>query len=356
MSKLGSALPFLAFAACLGFAPSATAAQADLPFAGDAHELVTGAISVPSTPAERATAFSLLERALQNSDMHMPGAPPFYLEAWFNAGGNVRDVGSGVLTETWLSGRNWSWAASLGGYSQIQVGSSGAVFADKIVPVPMRLHMLRNAIFWPVRLNSAAALRTAAVHCNGRPATCLLLSGVTGQAAATQTRLWQETEYCVDNASGLLEVYSVAPGSYTVYSYAKNLRFHGRSMPDQITFFVRGAMVLDSQIRITDPGPVSESLLSPTPQMTANGPAVTLSMPERFPINVPSASTGAAVKSVIVHAEIDLNGNVLEGELVSAADPALADSALDLVKNIKFPAAQTQRQAYVNVRYLPQAQ
>jgi len=70
--------------------------------------------------------------------------------------------------------------------------------------------------------------------------------------------------------------------------------------------------------------------------------------PERFPINVPSASAGALVKSVIVRAEIDLNGNVWEEEL--------ADSALDLVKNIKFPAEQTQRQACANVRYLPESQ
>ena len=78
--------------------------------------------------------------------------------------------------------------------------------------------------------------------------------------------------------------------------------------------------------------------------------------PERFPINVASASNGAQVKSGIVQAEIDLSGNVLEEELVSAADPALSESALDLVKSIQSPAGETQRQAYINVRYIPESQ
>jgi len=74
----------IALAAWFTFAPY-TVAQTDLtlPFVADSYEPVRTAIHVPSTPVERAAAFSLLERALQNSDMHMAGTPPFYLEASF---------------------------------------------------------------------------------------------------------------------------------------------------------------------------------------------------------------------------------------------------------------------------------
>jgi hypothetical protein len=56
---------------------------------------------------------------------------------------------------------------------------------------------------------------------------------------------------------------------------------------------------------------------------------------------------------VIVHCSIDVYGNVLEQELASAADPALAEIALDLVKETNFSAQGAQRQAYINVRFNP---
>ncbi len=73
------------------------------PVLPDRYEPVTGPVYIPETPAERASAFTLLERALQNSDMHMPGPPPFRLDVSFNASGNVSYTGAGKVTETWIS-------------------------------------------------------------------------------------------------------------------------------------------------------------------------------------------------------------------------------------------------------------
>jgi len=119
---------------------------------------------------------------------------------------------------------------------------------------------------------------------------------------------------------------------------------------------MNGARILDSQIRITDLGSVDDSLFDPTPQMKASGPAITLKMPERFPIVFPSASVAGAIKPVIVHCSIDINGNVLEEELASASDPALAQIALDLVQKTNFSAQGVQRQVYINVRFSPAAE
>jgi hypothetical protein len=87
----------------------------------------------------------------------------------------------------------------------------------------------------------------------------------------------------------------------------------------------------------------------PTPEMIANGRAITLSMPERFPMNLPDPVAGDTIKPVLVHVEIDIQGNVFEEELLSAADPALAERALQLVKSTRFAAQGTQRQAAVNI-------
>jgi len=72
----------------------------------------------------------------------------------------------------------------------------------------------------------------------------------------TQGRLWEETEYCIDEGSGLLQVLSIAPGSYVVYGYGGNLQFHGRRIPDRVTVYAGCAQKLDAQIGIGDAGAV----------------------------------------------------------------------------------------------------
>ena len=142
------------------------------PVPADTQEPVTGSIQVPTTPAERAAALSLLERARQNSDMHLAGTPPFQLDVTFVASGNVSYVGSGTLSETWLSGQRWRWTANLAGYSQTRIGRGQMGFDEQPVPaVPLRVHMLREAVFWPVRFGPGARLRTAAAQRNGKSLT-----------------------------------------------------------------------------------------------------------------------------------------------------------------------------------------
>ena len=77
---------------------------------------------------------------------------------------------------------------------------------------------------------------------------------------------------CVDEASGLLQIHSIAPGIYTVYGYSRDLQFHGRTMPDRITIYVRGLAAVDASFEMTDAGNVDPVLVTATPEMIANGP------------------------------------------------------------------------------------
>jgi beta-lactamase regulating signal transducer with metallopeptidase domain len=335
--------------------PTDTSADIALvPLPPDPHELVTGAVRAVATPADRAAALSLLDRARQNGNSHAAGTPPFRFDVSFNAGGPSDYTGTGTLTETWLSGQSWRWTVDLGGYSLVRVDSGGLTVEDKHVSqIPMRALMLRNAIFWAMQ-SPPFQIRTASATWNGKPATCLLLSGMAGPATQTQSRLWEEAEYCIDNASGLLQIHSIAPGTYTVYGYSRDLQFHGRTMPDRITIYVAGAQVVDAQFNITDAGTVDPALLTPTPEMIANGPVIQTMLPSRFPIDVPNPFPSKTIQPVIVHADVDQAGIVLEEELSAASDPALAQAALDLVGKMNLPhAAFAQRQEYINVRFHP---
>src|SRR5581483_8788168 len=140
-------------------------------------------------------------------------------------------------------------------------------------------------IFAPIRLsNSGAMIRTAAAQLNSRPITCILLSHMPAPANQSPGRLWEETEYCVDNASGLLQVYSEAPGTYIVYGYGRNLQFHGRVIPDQISGYVGGAQVVAAQLSIEDLGSVDKADFTPTDEMRARGSAAPMITGMRFPL------------------------------------------------------------------------
>jgi hypothetical protein len=330
--------------------PVAPLRPAPLPV--DGQEPITGEIQVPAAPADRAAALSLLERARQNSGLHIAGTPPFQLDATFLASGNVNYVGSGALSETWISGRRWRWTANLGDYSQARIGSGQSGFDEQPVSsVPMRVHMLRGAIFAPVQFGPALRLRTAAAQWNRKPVTCMLLGGEWG--ATAPWRLWAEQEYCIDNGSGLLEVHSPAPGTYIVYGYGKNLQFHGRFMPDRITAWVGGVPVLDAQIAIADAGTVDGNLLTATAEMTARGLGVSLTTGQKFQLSAPGGYSSDPIQAVMVHAELGPAGNVLEEEVSTSADPRLSQTALDIVRQHAFPPAGTQREVYVNVVFAP---
>ncbi len=326
------------------------------PVPSDPHELVTGSAKEPETPDQRAAILSLLERTQQNSDMHMPGTPPFVLAATFNSGGDVSFTGPGELTETWLSGKSWRWTASLGRYSQVRVSSFGQTVDEKPVSaVPMRVQMLRGAIFWPIKgVFPASRFRFVRTQWQGRKVTCMLLSGQASEPTPGGRR-WTDREYCVDDSSGLLLIYSEAPGSYAVYSYGKNQYFHGRTMPDQIAFYVNGNQVIDARIAIADAGSVDNQLLTVTQEMAANGRAIILSPAARFYVRAPLASASATDQPAIVHAPIDPQGHVVEEELSAAADGSMGQLALDLVRQRQFSAAGfNQREAYITVDFTAQ--
>ena len=162
------------------------------------------------------------------------------------------------------------------------------------------------------------------------------------------TRLWAEQEYCIDNGTGLLDVFSPAPGTYFAYDYGRN-DFHGRFVPVSITASVGGLPILDAQIAISDANAADVSL----PEAVGYRPGITLAAGLRYLISAPNNFAADSIQTVIVHAELSPAGGVLEEEVSTSADPRLSQVALDLVQQHAFPTALTQRDAYVSVGFFP---
>ncbi len=321
----------------------------------DSHEPVGGPIRPLESATEQEAMLNRFKRAMRTPRVRPNLMARSRVDVSFTAYGNAdAQTGPGHLTQTWESNQHWRWTVNFGDFALDRIVTNGRTVENpRVAEIPMRVHDL--LVVLPSAIPEPAAgfrLRMASARLNGLPATCLLTSGVTGRAAYTQARLWEEREYCIDDASGALLVYSVAPGTYTVYEYGRHIEFNGQSFPDRIVCYTGGAMTLDAQYSITQAGPAELSLL-PAPQMTPI--SVIVGAVSRYPINTqhPFSSSGL-IQPVIVHAEFGRNGAVTDAEISAASDPALAQAALDAVKRSP-PASDgaTQQQAYINVRFHP---
>lgn len=340
---------FLLLLVCAGFICAQNARLDDIsvaPVPADPHELVTGTAQFASSPQDRAATMALLERARQNGDLHMVGGSPFSLKTTINVASGSQ-TGTGQVTETW-NGRQWRYDQTLGSYSETRVSVGGQIFEKHSSFTPMAVQMVRSSLFWPVGGNPAVnTIRTAQASWNGKPVTAILISGSTD--ATPPGRHWAETEYVVDNNSGLLQIYSRAPGTFAIYGYTQGLQFHGRSMPDHITIFVAGVQTVDAQlVSIADPDSADTATLKAGAgmQRTVTGP-----MNLRFPLFAHDPTNSGVIKPVIVHVTIDDQGDVVESAVSAAADPTLVDQAIAMVKSAKFSA--NRMDAYVAVRFRP---
>jgi hypothetical protein len=322
------------------------------PIPPDPNEPIT-ATAQPLTPAERSNALALLGRAREPQRLLMRTTPPYQLSANFSS-----SAGSGNLTQVWMNGQKWRWSGSIGNETAVRIGIDGAHFGSPNGgAIPPAVHVLRNAIWWAAGAvpSAASQVRSAPVIWNGKPTTCLLFSNLPDAQPESGPRRWDEEEYCMDDASGVLDVYSLVPGTYINYGYS-SVQFHGRSLPNQITIYSGNKKVIDAQLAIQDAGTPDDGLFTPTEQMKTWGPVGTGMISSRMTMIAPSTGVSAEIKPVIVHASIDGQGSVVAEELSIASDPGLVQTALDLIRNKPFPPNGETRQIYVEVRFVPTGQ
>jgi hypothetical protein len=328
------------------------------PVPNDPLELANGPVQVAETPQARAAAVELLEKAQQNADLFAPGSAAFTLKVSFTADGPVLYTGAGAMEETWLSPATSRWSVRLGDFSLTRTFFHGASFDDRQISfIPMRVQMLRDALYWPINLESARPLiRTATANWKGKEVTCILVSGPQAEATPTPGRRWYEKEYCVDSRTGLLQVWSEAPGIFVLYDYSGASAFHGHTLPQQISIVEGGNSVLEAHLDSIAEAPSTDpDSWQPAQQTVHNGPLLSGVM--RFPQAVRVAPGASTVQPVIVHAILDGEGKVLDAELLDKSGMELSKSALDTVKHSSYIRARSrrrQREAFINVRFISQ--
>ena len=324
-------------------------------------ELANGATHVVGTPQERAAIIDLIEKARQNADLHWPGSPAFTLKVTFTASGSAQLTGAGDMEETWMQPYAFRWKVRLGNYSLTRISTGGGLYDDPAAEsVPMRVHMLRSAIFWPINFQSAHTLiRTAKANWRGKDVTCVLASGDMNDPTPTPGRRWVESEYCVDAKTGLLQILSEAPGIYVVYDYANALNFHGRTLPGQISIVEGNSSVLEAHLEsIVEAGTSGPEELIVNKEMMAHRAGPLLGGTMRFPRVVRVAPGAQVVQPVMVHAIVGERGEVMEAELLDNSAGELGEAALQTVVTSAFPVvrpnAHRQYEVFVNVKFVSQ--
>ena len=319
-------------------------------------EMVTQPARVLTSQDERAAALALFEHARQNLSLRYR-APAYQMKVSFMSSGQTQFEGDGAMEDI-STGIGWRWTAQLGSSSQTHLSPGGGLVysTNPRDPIPMRVQMVRSAIFTPIAFNLGAdVIRTAEVMRDGKELTCMLLSSAAPYPNAP--RQWFETEYCMDADTGLLRTWSEAPGIYIDYNYADAIRFGGHTIPRDITVTEGSEAIMQIHIDSLEPAVgVMSSMFAPTRSMLADRPAFVISGPRRFPLRggSDSAAEGQSnrVQPVIVHATLsNSDGHVLEVEALPGSDPALAQEAVNLVEKTTFPANGMQQEVFVNVKY-----
>jgi hypothetical protein len=355
--RLLSEFRFRYFSACLFSLPaifSFTILAQTNPPPADPHEMVTRQPRTLTKPADRSAALDLLDRARQNYNLH-DISTPYALKVSFETNGTAQYEGEWTMEQLSDGGSHWRWTAQLGDAQLIQIGADDRVFStNPSEPVPLRVQLVRSVLLRPVVQSPGAfEVRARDVERDGKRMSCLLLSYSLPPNPAP--RSWVEREDCIDPATGLLQVWSEAPGIYAIYDYAGAAGFHGHTLPRQISIFEDGRLAVQVRVEsLKDAPDLDPNLFKPTPEMLDAGEAFALAAPRRLPLRVDPSDgpTSSFFQPVIVHATIDAqDGSVLDAEALQTSDRDLSRTALDMVRSTAFEPSGFQQEIFVNVQF-----
>lgn len=323
------------------------------PPARDANEFATRDTHFVTRQSDRDDLIALLMAAREKNDLR-DITTPYSLKASFETSGSTQLEGKGTYEE-FSEGDSRRWTAKLGDYEITRIANGAHVYStNPTEPIPLRIQTVRAAMVSPIpQTFDPATMREAKVKRDGKTMSCVLGSGSVGNDPPP--RAWTESEHCVDTATGLLQMWSEAPGVFALYNYEGAKDFHGHMLPREISVYQEGHLTLS--IHLESPQDLPEldpNLLTATQEMIDAGEAAVLGMPNRFPIHVMPSNAPASshFQPVIVHAILDANdGTVIDAEPIQNYDPELTRAAMDLISTSAFPSLGFQRDVYINVEF-----
>jgi hypothetical protein len=197
--------------------------------------------------------------------------------------------------------------------------------------IPSRLAQVREAIFFVYpAMGLYLSLRTANGYLDGIQLSCVLTAPGFAGTSSSGERGWEESEYCVNAASGLLMTHSPAPGLYIRYHYTNAIPFHGKTIPGGFIITEAGRTITQAKTQsVSDPAGVDPALFQPA-GLTALGVGSIMTSPVHARARVGAAGDGGGVLNMVALQGVSSpDGHVSEVEIFASTNPSLSQAALN---------------------------
>lgn len=320
----------------------------------DPHELVTHDPKMLTKPGDRSAAIDQLDRTRKNFEIR-DAKTPYSLKVSFETNGATQLEGAGTMEEFYDGQGQFRWTAQLADVRVTRVGADHRVYgSDPSEPIPLRIQLVRTVLLRPVQYDIATyVIRAADVGLDGKRLTCFLLTRSTPSGPGP--RDWRERENCVDPATGLLRMWSEAPGIYALYDYNGG-NFHGHVLPRQISIYEEGRLAVQIRLESLEDAPNPDvNLFKPSPELGEAQETFGLSgasRPSSLRVDPSDAPTSHFYQPVIVHAILSAeDGTVLDAEVLQDSSDELGRAALDLVRSTAFDPTGFQQEVFVSVHF-----
>jgi len=281
------------------------------------------------------------DRAIELSQIRVPGANPFHLKATLVESTNPDSVYTAEIEEYWASPQKWRRRISSEKFSQTIIQTTGQTIEQNTGDYyPLWLRNMVAALVDPIPMFDE--LKQINAHLgdeNAQSERCVDLQTRVGEWPA-QNSAYQV--FCFDAHRGLLS--SIVTPSYSAF-FVDYARFSNKLVARKITYDPEPGTTL--QLRIAELSPLAEldeklfsaDQIHPTAplrsmkidQAVANGLA--LNTP---PIQWPSVRSGRTSGVVSIYVSADTSGRVREAWPLNSDNAGLGDTVRDQVKTWQF--------------------
>ncbi len=280
-------------------------------------------------------------RAIEISQLNLPGSSPFHLKATIIERSNPDSGYRAEIEEYWVSPEKWRRTISSPKFSQVLVQSRNEQFEqDTGDYYPLWLSKLVTAVFNPIPMLAQLTQVNAQLQDETQQSErCAELQTKVGEQSA-QNSVYQV--FCFDAHRGLLK--SIVTPSYSAF-FEDYQPFEKKLVARRITDDPEPGTTLVARLTelsvMTDP---DEKLFAKN-QLVANQPIRSLKIDQAVAdtlalntpaIQWPSVRSGKASGVVSIYVSTDRSGRVREAWPLNSDNAGLDDSVRDQVKNWRF--------------------
>jgi hypothetical protein len=313
--------------------PWTPVALTTVPVPDDPLELVTSGARLVQSGEERAEMLDLLIKAHRLSNVRLHA---YELKTTFTSYGSSTSDGRWILDDTSPGPEVYRWTAEGPSFSGIFLAVNRLLSSNQSGgAMPLRLAQVRDAMWsaYLPEIGPHATLRVASGYLGGAELRCVLVAHGFYQKAPppfASGRSFDESEYCVNPQSGLLEMFSRYPGVYVRYDYSNHLRFHEQTIPDGFTITEHGKTLIQAKTEsVGDAPPANSGLFEPSGlRQLGVGQLVAAPMQVRSFQSSPSVDGSSPPQVVVLHGMVSPEGQFSEVEILATTNSALDDAAV----------------------------